>query len=135
MARWLPAVPLRDPGRVLAAMAGRLLQRIGRAAAARGRGAGRKPGCRQGPEPDWLKEIGLHLDDQSAISEITILPDGRVYLFGASRQVLEILYAIPLGDPALKRRIECLLPSASPGEKQFTTDHDVIAEANEGVTR
>ena len=47
-------------------------------------------------------------EDESAISEINILPDGRVCVFGASRQVLEILDAIPLGDAALRDRIECL---------------------------
>ena len=50
-------------------------------------------------------------EDDSSISEINILPDGRVCLFGASRQVLEILDAIPLGDPALRDRIERLRAS------------------------
>jgi hypothetical protein len=54
------------------------------------------------------KEIGLNSEDESSLSEISILPDGRVYLFGASRQVLELLQAIPLGDPALAERIEGL---------------------------
>jgi hypothetical protein len=48
------------------------------------------------------------LEDDSSISEINILPDGRVCLFGASRQVLELLDAIPLGDPTLKTRLDCL---------------------------
>jgi hypothetical protein len=48
------------------------------------------------------------LKDESALSEISILPDGRVYLFGASRQLLEVLQAIPLGDPALEERISGL---------------------------
>ena len=55
-----------------------------------------------------MKEISVSLEDDSSISEINILPDGRVCLFGASQQVLEILDAIPLGDPALKSRIESL---------------------------
>jgi hypothetical protein len=50
----------------------------------------------------------LNPEDDSSISEINILPDGRVCLFGASRQVLEMLDAIPLGDPALRNRIERL---------------------------
>ena len=54
----------------------------------------------------------MSLEDDSSISEINILPDGRVCLFGASRQVLEMLDAIPLGDPALRSRIErCVRPS------------------------
>jgi hypothetical protein len=50
----------------------------------------------------------LGMEDESSLSEISILPDGRVYLFGASRQVLELLQAIPLGDPALAERIDGL---------------------------
>lgn len=55
-----------------------------------------------------MKEINVSLEDDSSISEINILPDGRVCLFGASQQVLEILDAIPLGDPTLRSRIDCI---------------------------
>jgi hypothetical protein len=55
-----------------------------------------------------VKEIDVSLKDDSSISEINILPDGRVCVFGASQQVLEILDAIPLADPILQSRIECL---------------------------
>jgi hypothetical protein len=50
----------------------------------------------------------MSLEDEAAISEINILPDGRVCVFGASQQVLELLDAIPLGDASLQNRIECL---------------------------
>jgi hypothetical protein len=50
----------------------------------------------------------MRQDDESSISEIDILPDGRLCLFGASQQILEVLEAIALGEPALERRIECL---------------------------
>ena len=53
-----------------------------------------------------MKEMRMTVEDDSSVSEITILPDGRVCLFGASQQVLETLEAIPWGDPALKSRIE-----------------------------
>jgi hypothetical protein len=55
-----------------------------------------------------VKETAVSLEDDSSISEINILPDGRICLFGASQQVLDALDAIPLGDPALKSRIDCL---------------------------
>ena len=55
-----------------------------------------------------MKESILNLEDDSQISEINILPDGRVCLFGASRQILEIMDAIPLDTPELKKRIEHL---------------------------
>jgi hypothetical protein len=55
-----------------------------------------------------VKEISVELEEESAISEINILPDGRICIFGASQQVLEVLDAIPLDDPALRRRVEAL---------------------------
>jgi len=45
-------------------------------------------------------------DHETAISEITILPDGRVFVLGASHEVLEILEALNPGDAGLKRRLE-----------------------------
>jgi hypothetical protein len=53
-------------------------------------------------------------DLETAISEITIFPDGRVYVFGMSRQVLEVLQSFPTGDARLhllheqlQRRTDC----------------------------
>ncbi len=66
----------------------------------------------------------MSLEDDSSISEINILPDGRVCLFGASQQVLEMLDAIPLGDPALRSRIERLR----------ATDVQQVAEPNEACS-
>ncbi len=55
-------------------------------------------------------------EDESSISEINILPDGRICIFGTSLQVLEMLDAIPLGDPALRRRVEAVcMVKARPG--------------------
>lgn len=47
-------------------------------------------------------------EDETAISEISILPDGRVCVFGASRQVIEALAVLDPDDLALRRRIERL---------------------------
>jgi hypothetical protein len=55
-----------------------------------------------------VKESDTSLEGDSSISEISILPDGRVCVFGASRRVLEMLDAVHLGDPTLKDRIDCL---------------------------
>jgi hypothetical protein len=55
-----------------------------------------------------VKEKSVSLEDDSSVSEIDILPDGRVCLFGASREVLEILEAVSLGDPALTSRLDRL---------------------------
>jgi hypothetical protein len=50
----------------------------------------------------------LDAEDETRTTEITILPDGRICLFGASREVLEILGGMDLGDPALDQRLEYL---------------------------
>jgi len=43
--------------------------------------------------------------DESAITEISIAPDGRVYVFGASAEVLEVMAGIAPGDRLLAQRI------------------------------
>ena len=43
-------------------------------------------------------------DEETAITEITFLPDGRLCLFGASREILEIIGSLQLGDPSLDSR-------------------------------
>ena len=43
------------------------------------------------------------MEDETRITEITIQPDGRVYVFGTSRQVLEVLEALHPGDEKLLR--------------------------------
>jgi hypothetical protein len=50
----------------------------------------------------------LQTDDETAITEISFLPDGRVCVFGMSREVLQLLGELALGDPALSRRYEQL---------------------------
>jgi hypothetical protein len=42
-------------------------------------------------------------NDESSISEITILPDGRIYVFGMSRQVLEVIESFQVDDPRVRR--------------------------------
>ena len=139
MCRHLPAVPLRI-------MTGYLprWQAAGRQelASPLGREVG-DPGSRtcqgKGTERDRVKEISVSLEDDSSISEINILPDGRVCLFGASQQVLEILDAIPLGDPALRSRIElsaCSRRAASRGAERslLCTERRNHEESSETVT-
>ena len=48
----------------------------------------------------------MRADDETAITEISFLPDGRVCVFGMSREVLQLLGELSLGDPALARRHE-----------------------------
>ena len=51
------------------------------------------------------EECGRLCDDETAITEITFLPDGRLCLFGASRELLELLGSLNLGDAALDIRL------------------------------
>lgn len=45
-------------------------------------------------------------EDETAISEITILPDGRICVFGASQQLIHILNDLNPNDEAMRQRIE-----------------------------
>ena len=42
-------------------------------------------------------------DDENTMTEITIQPDGRVYLFGTSRAVLEMMESLAPHDLGLRR--------------------------------
>ena len=79
-----------------------------------------------------MKEICVGREDDSSISEINILPDGRVCVFGASQLVLEILDAIPLGDPALTSRIECLRTADA---QQCTEPNEACPAQDDGTTK
>ena len=56
-------------------------------------------------DPDRLQNVP---QDETAITDITIGPDGRVYIFGASMPVLEVLEAAGLGGTILRRRLDRL---------------------------
>lgn len=45
--------------------------------------------------------------EETALTEITIQPDGRVYVFGASREVLEVLDLISPHDSRLRAILDC----------------------------
>jgi hypothetical protein len=45
-------------------------------------------------------------DDETAISEITIAPDGRIYVFGASFEVLEVIEKLASPDAEIRRRVD-----------------------------
>jgi hypothetical protein len=45
-------------------------------------------------------------EDETALSEITILPDGRVYVFGMSRQILELLETLLADEPRVRALLE-----------------------------
>jgi hypothetical protein len=41
------------------------------------------------------------LEDETLTTELMIMPDGRIYVFGASRQVLEIMESLQPNDERL----------------------------------
>ncbi len=55
--------------------------------------------------PDVLK---TPLADETAITELSILPDGRIAVFGASWEVLDLLESLTLGDSRLETRMRYL---------------------------
>ena len=108
MCRWLPMVPLRVMTGYLPRWQAAGHQDLAAPLGARwGPGRWPWPG-QQGTERDCMKETSIAAEDDSAIGEITILPDGRVCLFGASQQILEMLEAIPWSGPELQSRMDCL---------------------------
>lgn len=46
--------------------------------------------------------------EETAVTEVRIGPDGRIFVFGASQRVLEVLDAADLGDDGLRRRLAAL---------------------------
>jgi len=42
-------------------------------------------------------------NDETLTTELTIAPDGRVYVFGTSREMLEVLETLKPHDPKLQR--------------------------------
>lgn len=48
-----------------------------------------------------MSNAGPELPEETRISEITIQPDGRVYVFGTSRKVLELLEVLQPNDAKL----------------------------------
>lgn len=56
----------------------------------------------------------MNAADETAITDIEIGPDGRIYLFGASKSILELIHDLGLGDPHLQTRIDAM----SESEKQ-----------------
>jgi len=53
-----------------------------------------------------LKTSNVSAEDETATSEISIAPDGRIFVFGASHEILELLAALNRRDGALRQRLE-----------------------------
>ena len=67
-----------------------------------------------------FEDCGDLCDSESAISEMTFLPDGRICLFGASRELLELLGSLNLGDASLDIRLAAVRRTST----GLTAHHD-----------
>jgi hypothetical protein len=72
------------------------------------------PDTRQPAEsPSSTEPIDDLCDAETSITELTFLPDGRICLFGASREVLEVLGSLNLGDASLDSRLAAVRRAAT----------------------
>jgi hypothetical protein len=64
-------------------------------------------------------KIAPPIEDETLMSELTIMPDGRVFAFGTSRQLLEILHELDPRDANLNRVLDRVseLEKARPTEE------------------
>jgi len=63
-----------------------------------------------------------NVDEECGITEITIRPDGRVYVFGTSRPVLEVLRAVNPVDAKFRRLLAQVRAWESAGDRSAGGD-------------
>ena len=44
-----------------------------------------------------------HISDETHVTELTIAPDGRIYIFGTSRQILDVVRSLRPSEATAKR--------------------------------
>ncbi len=54
-----------------------------------------------------MKKVNFSPDEIN-LTELEIGPDGRIYIFGASGEILELLNKIGLGSHQVVDRLECI---------------------------
>jgi hypothetical protein len=60
--------------------------------------------------------------EEEAVTDLEILPDGRIFVFGASKQVLEILNAIQgSSDPKILARTSMMAASSKASQSTAST--------------
>lgn len=53
----------------------------------------------------------MQADEETSMTDIEIGADGRIYIFGASREVLELLRDLGFEDEHLRTRLEAMAAS------------------------
>lgn len=51
---------------------------------------------------------GIVFTEETELTEITLQPDGRIYVFGASRDVLEVMNSINPRDAHVRAVLDCV---------------------------
>ncbi len=63
--------------------------------------------------------------EETSVTDIEISPDGRIFLFGVSPQVLQILYDCGLTDQSLKNRLDSSnSPVSEPSVQSGDSPHE-----------
>ena len=60
-----------------------------------------------------MKDIHPEAIDESTESELTFLPDGRVYAFGITRELVAVLATLPTSDPRMREQLARLAGQGS----------------------
>jgi hypothetical protein len=58
--------------------------------------------------------------DDAEFSEVTILPDGRLYVFGLTRPLLEVLASVPSREGCWQALLEQVREPPAPADGQET---------------
>lgn len=62
-------------------------------------------------------------DDETSVTEITFLPDGRCCLFGASKEIVQLLKELNLVDQGLTRRLAAIQAAEQSQNSIQTNEH------------
>lgn len=62
----------------------------------------------------------MNADEETNITDIELLPDGRIYVFGTSLEVLDLLDGLQGGqDAAVSRRLQSQVNISQPSSSTF----------------
>ncbi len=74
----------------------------------------------------------MHATDESMVSDIQIGADGRVHLFGTSREILEALDVIGVRGDAVRQRLARSLPVSTTLPHAEPDDHRPLSPPVDG---
>src|SRR4051794_3240830 len=98
-----PRRRVQSPRRISAGVASAPICGVGQAEQLCGRDRGARDGGADRIASDRMTDVAT---DEDMITEITIAPDGRVYVFGMSRQVMQMMEVLEPNDAKLQRLLQ-----------------------------